>query len=144
MRQEEDALGIKELDSQVYYGIHTARAIDNFSLSSRKVRSEIIRALALVKLAAAETNETLGKLEAPKAQAIRAAAMEVASGQWADQFLTDAFQGGAGTSTNMNMNEVLANRANELMGTDKGDYTCVHPIDHVNLGQSTNDVYPLA
>lgn len=144
MRQETDALGTKEFDNQVYYGIHTARAIENFALSSRKVRSEIIRALALVKLAAAETNETLGKLEPDKAHAICTAAMEVASGQWAEQFVTDALQGGAGTSTNMNMNEVLANRANELLGAPKGDYSCVHPIDHVNLGQSTNDVYPTA
>ncbi len=144
MRQETDALGTKQFGDQVYYGIHTARAIDNFTLSSRKVRNEIIRALALVKLAAAETNEALGKLEPDKAHAIRTAAMEVASGQWAEQFVTDALQGGAGTSTNMNMNEVLANRANELLGAPKGDYGCVHPIDHVNLGQSTNDVYPTA
>ncbi len=144
MRQEEDALGIIQLDEAVYYGVHTARAAANFPLSSRRVRPEIIRALALVKLAAAETNEALGKLETGKARAIMAAAMEVASGQWADQFVTNAFQGGAGTSTNMNMNEVLANRANELLGAAKGDYACIHPIDHVNLSQSTNDVYPTA
>ena len=144
MRQEEDALGVMRLDKQAYYGIHTARAVDNFPLSSRRVRTEIIRSLALVKLAAAETNEALGKLAPDKAHAIMEAAMEVAAGQWLDQFLTDAFQGGAGTSTNMNMNEVLANRANELLGAPKGDYSCVHPIDHVNLSQSTNDVYPTA
>lgn len=144
MRREEDSLGVMQVDEQVYYGVHTARALANFPLSSRKVRPEIIRALALVKLAAAETNEALGKLAPDKAQAIAAAALEVASGQWADQFVTDAFQGGAGTSTNMNMNEVLANLANERLGAKKGDYTCVHPLDHVNLGQSTNDVYPTA
>lgn len=144
MRQEEDALGTLPLDGNSYYGVHTARAAANFPLSTRRVRPELIRALALVKLAAAETNAALGKLDAEKARVIMAAALEVASGQWADQFVTHAFQGGAGTSTNMNMNEVLANRANEMLGAAKGDYSSIHPIDHVNLSQSTNDVYPTA
>lgn len=143
-RQEEDLLGIKEIPSDAYYGIHTVRAAENFSVSGQPVHPELIKALGLVKQAAAETNMALGELEPTLGNAITCAAAEVAEGRFADQFIVDALQGGAGTSTNMNVNEVIANRAIELLGGEKGDYALVHPLNHVNMSQSTNDVYPTA
>ncbi|MGB9885599.1 MAG: aspartate ammonia-lyase [Moorellales bacterium] len=144
MRLEKDLLGTLPVPEDAYYGIHTQRAKENFAVSGWPVHPELIWALALVKKAAALANMELGLLEERVGRAIVQAAEELAEGRWRDQIVVDAFQGGAGTSTNMNVNEVLANRAVELLGGKKGDYSLVHPLDHVNLGQSTNDVYPTA
>lgn len=144
VRREHDLLGEKLVPAKAYYGIHTLRAAENFPISGLAVNPRLIQALALVKKAAAETNMEIGFLDKQIGRAISQAADEVAAGQFAEQFIIDALQGGAGTSTHMNMNEVLANRANELLGHQKGDYHQVHPLEHVNLGQSTNDVYPTA
>lgn len=143
-RIEQDLLGPMEISSAAYYGIHTARAAENFRVSGQRVHPELIKALAVVKQAAAETNISLGYLEPAVGSAIFQAAAEVAEGKWADQFIVDALQGGAGTSTNMNVNEVIANRAIEILGGNKGEYHMVHPVNHVNMSQSTNDVYPTA
>ncbi len=143
-RTERDALGEMNVPADAYWGIHTQRALKNFAVSSFRVPGEMIIALAEVKLACARANMRAGLLDTGIGDAIAQAAKEVAGGALADQFIVDAFQGGAGTSTNMNMNEVLANRAIELTGGQKGDYSIVHPLDHVNLSQSTNDVYPTA
>lgn len=143
-RLEEDFLGELPIPAEAYYGIHTMRAVHNFPVSGFKVPAELIQALAQVKQACALANERANLLAPEIAKAIIQAAAEVAEGKLGDQFITDAFQGGAGTSTNMNMNEVLANRAIEILGGKKGDYHLVHPLDHVNLSQSTNDVYPTA
>ena len=143
-REEHDLLGMMEVPADAYYGIHTARAALNFPISGLRVHPELIRSLAVVKKACALANLKTGHLPEAKANAIAQACDEVAGGRFADQFIVDAFQGGAGTSTNMNVNEVLANRAIELLGGTKGDYSVVHPNDDVNLSQSTNDVYPTA
>ena len=143
-RLEKDFLGERELPEDAYYGIHTLRAMENFAVSGEKAHPELICALGVVKQAAAESNMKLGRLDERLGQAIFQAAGEVASGQWQEFFLVDAVQGGAGTSTNMNANEVIANRAIEILGGVKGDYSLVHPLDHVNMSQSTNDVYPTA
>ncbi|WP_425059437.1 Aspartate ammonia-lyase [Sporomusa carbonis] len=144
MRIEKDLLGEREVPAEVYYGIHTLRAQENFPLSGYRVPHVLIQAIALIKKAAAEVNAELGYLSPEVARAIAVAADEVVSGKWRDQFIIDALQGGAGTSTNMNVNEVLANRAIELLHGKRGDYTLVHPLNHVNMHQSTNDVYPTA
>jgi len=142
MRIEKDLLGEVTLPDEVYYGIHTARALENFQLTGQKVHPRLIEAIALIKKAAAEVNGELGYVSSDIAQAIGVAAGEVAEGQWQEQFVVDALQGGAGTSTNMNVNEVLAARANEiLVGSKQGP---IHSLDHVNRHQSTNDVYPTA
>ena len=133
-----------EIPSDAYYGIHTLRAVKNFPISGLPVAGEFIRALAEVKKACALANMRSGLLDDKIGNAMVHAAEEIAAGQHADQFIVDAFQGGAGTSTNMNMNEVIANRAIEILGGVKGDYRLVNPLDHVNLSQSTNDVYPTA
>ncbi|MCL5103211.1 MAG: aspartate ammonia-lyase [Armatimonadetes bacterium] len=143
-RTEHDLLGAMEVPSEAYYGIHTLRARANFDLSGIGLHPELIRALADVKKACALANLRTGHLDAKIANAISAACDEIASGSLHDQFITDVFQGGAGTSANMNANEVIANRAIELLGGLKGDYALVHPLDHVNLSQSTNDVFPTA
>lgn len=143
-RTEHDLLGSREVPAEAYYGIHTVRAIANFPLTGQRLHPELIRALALVKQAAALTNQRVGLLPEEIARALAQAAEEVAAGKFADQFPLDPLQGGAGTSANMNMNEVLANRAVEILGGRKGDYSRVHPNDHVNLSQSTNDVFPTA
>jgi aspartate ammonia-lyase len=143
-RIEHDLLGELAVPADAYWGIHTARAIANFPVSGQPVHAELIAALALVKKAAAVTNQRIGLLPDDKARAISQACEEMAAGRWHDQFPVDALQGGAGTSTNMNMNEVVANRAIEILGGGKGDYSLIHPNDHVNLSQSTNDVYPTA
>ncbi|MBO8138429.1 MAG: aspartate ammonia-lyase [Desulfotomaculum sp.] len=143
-RIERDLLGKMEIPDDAYYGIHTARAAENFNVTGTRVHPELIRALAVVKQAAADANMTMGLLDRKIGDAIYQAAGEVAEGKFIDQFIVDALQGGAGTSTNMNMNEVVANRAIEILGGRKGDYSLVHPINHVNMGQSTNDVYPTA
>ncbi|MCE5285270.1 MAG: aspartate ammonia-lyase [Pelosinus sp.] len=144
MRIEKDLLGEKTLPDNAYYGIHTLRASENFPLSGYKVHTKLIAALALIKKAGAEVNAELGFLDPKAAQAISQAADEVYAGQFSDQFIVDALQGGAGTSTNMNINEVIANRANELLNEKVGEYKLIHPLNHVNMGQSTNDVYPTA
>ncbi len=144
MRLEKDLLGEREVSEEVYYGIHTLRALENFPLSGYRVSTILIKAIALIKKAAAEVNAELGYLPKEQAQAIATAATEVMEGTWQDQFVVDALQGGAGTSTNMNVNEVLANRAIELLGGKRGEYNLVHPLNHVNMHQSTNDVYPTA
>jgi aspartate ammonia-lyase len=143
-RIEKDFLGSLNVPSDAYYGIHSLRAAHNFSVSGFDVPEELIRALAEVKQACARANVRANLLARETGEAIVQAASEVIQGKLADQFITDAFQGGAGTSLNMNMNEVLANRAIELLGGEKGEYHLIHPLDHVNLSQSTNDVYPTA
>lgn len=143
-RTERDSLGDLEVPEEAYYGVQTARAIQNFQISPWRFQFEFVRSLAWIKAAAARTNRDLGMLEDDKAQAIDQVAMEVAGGALQDQFVIDVFQAGAGTSFNMNVNEVLANRACEILGSRKGDHKLVSPNDHVNMGQSTNDVIPTA
>jgi aspartate ammonia-lyase len=143
-RLEHDLLGEMRVPADAYYGIHTLRARENFKLSGQTLHLELIRALAEVKKACAIANERTGYLDKTIADAICRACDEIIAGNLHDQFVTDAFQGGAGTSANMNANEVIANRAVELLGGKKGDYSLVHPLDHVNLSQSTNDVFPTA
>lgn len=146
IRTESDLIGAVELPADVYYGVNTVRAAENFQLSSTRVEQfpELIEALAIIKHAAAAANRDVGALDETIASAIIAAAKDVAVGQLHDQFILDMIQGGAGTSTNMNANEVIANRGLEHMGLAKGDYDALHPLNHVNMGQSTNDVYPTA
>jgi len=146
VRIEHDSLGEKAVPEAAYWGVQTARAVENFPITGVNLAHypALLRALAMVKMAAARANSALGKLSAEKAGAIVAAAQEVIDGKFHDQFPVDVIQGGAGTSTNMNMNEVLANRALELMGHARGDYHALHPNDDVNLSQSTNDTYPTA
>jgi len=143
MRKEHDWLGDLEVPDGLW-GIHTQRALQNFPFAGRRVSARIRRALALVKKACAVTNLEIGALPPELGGAIVQAADAVASGQHADAFPLPAQQGGAGTSINMNMNEVLANLALELLGARRGDYGRVSPLDHVNLHQSTNDVFPTA
>ncbi|KAA0112856.1 aspartate ammonia-lyase [Mycolicibacterium sp. P9-22] len=146
VRIEHDLLGDYEVPDAAYFGVHTARALVNFPITGMPIsrHSELIVALACVKLAAAQANHRLGLLSAERADAIVAACQEIKSGKLHDQFVVDVIQGGAGTSTNMNANEVIANRGLELLGHRRGDYRHLHPLEHVNLGQSTNDVYPTA
>ena len=143
-RVEEDFLGEMKVPGEAYYGIHTMRAAVNFPVSGISMHPALIRALARVKQAAALANTGAGLLDRRTGEAIALAAAEVAEGGLAGQFIVDALQGGAGTSANMNMNEVLANRAIEILGGERGSYQLVHPLKHVNLSQSTNDVYPTA
>ncbi|HEY0813087.1 MAG TPA: aspartate ammonia-lyase [Pseudonocardia sp.] len=145
-RREHDLLGELEVPAEAYYGVHTARALRNFAISSTRIGDlpEVVVALAMVKQAAAEANRELGLLPDRVADAIVGACQELRQGRWHDQFVVDVIQGGAGTSTNMNANEVIANRALELLGHERGEYAVVHPLDHVNASQSTNDVYPTA
>jgi aspartate ammonia-lyase len=143
-RIESDLLGDKELPKNAYYGVQTQRALENFNISWSRLDAypRFIKALASVKIAAAIANYKLGVLDKDVCDAIVKAGEEVKSGKFNDQFPIDMIQGGAGTSTNMNINEVIANRANELMGGKLGEYDMVTPNDHVNLSQSTNDAYP--
>ncbi|HEX5393995.1 MAG TPA: aspartate ammonia-lyase [Rhodocyclaceae bacterium] len=145
-RLEHDLIGEEPVPADAYWGIHTLRAIENYPISGKAIGSysELVRALALVKQAAALAHKELGQLDATRADAIVAACQEIAGGKLHDQFVVDVIQGGAGTSTNMNANEVIANRALELLGRKKGEYDYLHPINHVNMSQSTNDVYPTA
>ena len=144
MRLEHDSLGSLEVPEGALHGIHTQRALGNFGEGGRPVRAELIRAFVVVKKACAMTHGELGALPADVAAAIAGACDEVLAGRHAEAFVVDALQGGAGTSTNMNVNEVLANLAIVRLGGRPGDYGRVHPLDHVNRGQSTNDVYPTA
>lgn len=142
MRIETDSLGQVQVPEDALWGAQTQRAIDNFPISGLRQSEPYLWATGLVKRAAAEVNMSLGLLDAPRAGAIAAAASEIMAGRYRDQFLVDPFQAGAGTSHNMNANEVLANLANEALGGRRGEYRPVHPNDHVNMGQSTNDVIP--
>jgi aspartate ammonia-lyase len=143
-RTERDSLGEKEIPADAYYGVQALRARENFPVSGLMLPPPLIRAYALIKLACAQTNKKLGTVDAQRADAIARAAREVASGKFASEFVVDVFQAGAGTSTNMNANEVIANRALEILGHPKGDYAFLSPNDHVNRGQSTNDTFPTA
>ena len=143
VRIERDSMGPMEVPEDAYYGASTMRAALNFPISDLRFPRSFIRALGLIKLAAAQTNRDLGNLDAPIAEAIAKAAQEVADGAFDEHFVVDIFQTGSGTSTNMNANEVIANRAGEHMGEAKGS-RAVHPNDHVNFGQSSNDVIPTA
>ena len=143
-RIEKDTLGRKSLPASAYYGIQTQRAVENFPISGLRAPAELIEACARIKKVAALANARLGLLDARLAAAIAAACDEAAAGKLAGEFVVDVFQMGAGTSFHMNVNEVLANRAEELLGGRKGEYRLVHPNDHVNMAQSTNDVYPTA
>ena len=141
-RTEKDSLGTKEIPAQVYYGIQTARAVENYPISGMRAHPTLIRALGMIKEAAAEANLQLGLIDGKRARAIIQAAREVQQGEWNTQFVVDVFQAGAGVSFHMNSNEVIANRAIEILGGELGDYSAIHPNDHVNYGQSTNDVFP--
>ena len=143
-RTEKDSLGSKEIPVDVHFGIQTARAVENFPISGLRAHPSLIRAIAMVKEAAAEANRELGLVDAKTADAIIQAAQEVQQGQWDHAFVVDVFQAGAGVSFHMNANEVIANRASELLGGKLGEYKHAHPNDHVNYGQSTNDVFPTA
>ena len=144
MRTERDPLGEVQVPDAAYYGGQTQRAVENFPISGLRAPADLVTATILVKKAAAEANMSLGRLNPDVATAIVRAADEILSGSLRDQFVVDVYQAGAGTSHNMNANEVLANRAAEILGEPRGTYTRVHPNDHVNEGQSTNDVYPTA
>ena len=141
-RTEKDSIGVKEIPAGVHYGIQTARAIENFPISGMRAHPTLIRAFGMVKEAAAEANKALGLLDARQADAIIQASREVQQGKWDQEFMVDVFQAGAGVSFHMNTNEVISNRAIKILGGELGDYSVVHPNDHVNYGQSTNDVFP--
>src|ERR687898_1500334 len=142
-RIEKDSLGDVYVPADALYGAQTQRAIQNFQISGLKPRQAFIWSMATIKRAAAEVNRDLGLLDADRAAAIVQAAQEVIDGKWNDQFMVDPIQAGAGTSHNMNTNEVIANRATQIMGGGLGEYR-VHPNDHVNMAQSTNDTIPTA
>ena len=141
-RIEKDSMGPVNVPKEVYYGAQTQRAIDNFPISGWRFERELIYALGLIKYGAAKVNSELGLLEGRMARAIQKASDEVMGGKWDAEFVVDIFQTGSGTSTHMNANELIANRANEILGGRKGIYQPIHPNDHVNLGQSSNDVFP--
>ena len=143
-RTEQDLLGEREVPRNVLYGIYTERARENFSLSQRRTHPILIRAYGAVKLACARTNRELGYLPENIGNDLEQACEKMMAGELDEHILVDALQGGAGTSTNMNVNEVLANRALQILGKSPGDYDIVSPLDHVNLHQSTNDTYPTA
>jgi aspartate ammonia-lyase len=143
-RTERDPLGELQVPADAYYGVQTMRAVENFRISALRAPEDLVTATILIKKAAAQANEALGRLDRDVAQAVVAAADEILAGRLRDQFVIDVYQAGAGTSHNMNANEVLANRAAERLGVRRGVYDIVHPNDHVNMGQSTNDVFPAA
>src|SRR5262245_1258824 len=143
-RVEKDPLGEKAVPSEALYGIQTARAMENFPISGLRPLPVFVDAVVWIKRSAALTHKETGRLDARLADAIVKAADEVLGGQHRDQFVVDVYQAGAGTSHNMNCNEVLANRANEILGKPRGAYSPIHPNDHVNMAQSTNDVIPTA
>lgn len=143
-RVESDSIGSLNVPAGAYYGVQSLRAKNNFRITGRRMSPQFIASLAQIKKAAAVTNRNAGYLQASVANAIIKACDEIIAGKLHAQFITDPVQGGAGTSANMNANEVIANRAIELLGGRKGDYSIVHPNDHVNMSQSTNDVYPTA
>lgn len=143
-RVERDSIGTKEIVKDAYYGVQSLRGYENFRITGLNVDERFVKDLAIVKKACAIANMKAGELKEELANAIVTACDEVIAGQFIDQFIIDPIQGGAGTSLNMNMNELIANRANEILGHAKGEYYPIHPNDHVNMGQSTNDVIPTA
>ncbi|WP_425864638.1 aspartate ammonia-lyase [Arthrobacter sp. TWP1-1] len=145
-RRDHDLIGDRDIPVDAYWGVHTLRAVENFPITGTTLSSNthLVTGLAMVKQAAAQANHELGLLDDVRAGAIIAACKEIIAGKLHDQFVVDVIQGGAGTSSNMNANEVIANRALEILGHNKGEYQYLHPNDHVNLSQSTNDVYPTA
>src|SRR5665213_750279 len=143
-RTEKDSLGELAVPADAMYGVQTLRAVQNFPISGMRPLPAFVDAVVRIKRAAALTHKETGRLDVRLADAIIAAADEVLGGKWRDQFVVDVYQAGAGTSHNMNINEVLANRANEILGGERGKYAPVHPNDHVNMAQSTNDVIPTA
>ena len=145
-RVEHDLLGDRQVPADAYYGVHTLRARENFPITGIAMSAypDLVNALASVKHAAASANRDLGLLTVDKAAAILRACEEIRSGRLHEHFVVDVIQGGAGTSANMNANEVIANRALEHLGHERGEYAFLHPLDDVNRGQSTNDVYPTA
>ena len=143
-RMEHDSIGALNVPAEAYYGVQSMRAATNFQITHRPLHPVLIESIVMVKKAAAITNEKSGKLEQRIAKAIIQACDEIIDGKLRNQFIVDAIQGGAGTSANMNANEVISNRAIEILGGTKGDYSIVHPNDHVNMSQSTNDVIPTA
>ncbi|MBE4908538.1 aspartate ammonia-lyase [Bacillus luteolus] len=144
MRTEKDFLGTKEVPINAYYGIQTLRAVENFPITGYRINEELIKAMAIVKKAAALANMDIQHLYSGIGENIVKAADELIEGKWHDQIIVDPIQGGAGTSINMNINEVIANRALELLGQEKGDYVYCSPNTHVNMAQSTNDAFPTA
>jgi len=141
-RNEKDFLGILQIKDDAYYGIHSMRAHNNFKITNYHISNELIKSFSFVKEACAKTNKDIGLLEKDKADAIITACHEMRNGKFDKDVIVDPLQGGAGTSTNMNINEIIANRALEILGYKKGEYHIISPLDHVNLNQSTNDVYP--
>ena len=144
-RKEKDSLGFVEVPARAYYGAQTARAVENYPISGMRAHPALIRALGMVKRAAAEANkrtwpDRCRSVPTPSSRPRR----KCIDGKWNDEFVVDVFQAGAGVSLHMNTNEVIANRANEILGGKLGEYAHVHPNDHVNYGQSTNDVFPTA
>ena len=142
-RKESDSIGVLSIPIDAHYGVQTLRGFENFQITGQKMRPEFVHNIAIIKKAAAKVNGKYGYVKKEIADAIITACDEVLNGDWDDDFITDAVQGGAGTTVNMNVNEVIANRASELLGGKKGEYLC-HPNDHVNYAQSTNDVIPTA
>src|SRR5688572_20319194 len=145
-RTEKDLLGEKQIPADAYYGVQTLRALENFQISGVKTNfyPDYVKAYAIVKLAAARANTEVGRMKKERMDAIEKACQAVIDGKYHEHFLTDLYQGGAGTSANMNANEVLANIALEMSGHKKGEYQFIEPHDDLNMGQSTNDVYPTA
>ena len=141
-RIEHDIIGEMRIPQDVYYGIHSVRAAENFPITGQRLQRDMIVSIAWIKKACARANLAAGTIREDVSRAIEQACDEIIAGRLHDQFIVDPIQGGAGTSTNMNANEVIANRAIEILGGKKGDYTLVNPNDDVNCGQSTNDVYP--
>src|SRR3989337_977099 len=143
-RIEKDSMGEMTVPASAYWGASTQRAVENFPISGYRFGRRFIRAMGLIKQAAAKVNRDLGKLDPKLADMIITAAQQVIDGKVDDHFVLDIFQTGSGTSTNMNANEVISNRANEILGVKKGEKRLIHPNDHVNICQSSNDVYPTA
>ena len=141
-RVEKDTLGEVRVPLDVYYGAQTARALENFPISGLSTDPVFVKATAIVKYSAVMANMECGGLSSKIGKAVAAAAKEVIDGKWLDHFVVDVYQAGAGTSHNMNANEVIANRAIEMLGGERGDYSIVNPNDHVNMSQSTNDSFP--
>ena len=144
MRIEKDSIGTLEIDKEAYYGIQSLRGSNNFNVIEQRINREFIKNIACIKKAAAKVNFEIGALDKIKSDAIMEASQEIIDNKIDGAFIVDAIQGGAGTSANMNVNEVIANRAIEILGGKKGDYSIIHPNDHVNMAQSTNDVIPSA
>ena len=144
MREEKDSLGTFKIPDDAYYGVQTARAVENFPVSGIKADPDFIKASVLIKKTAAKVNAELNALDKKISEAIIKAANEILEGKLLENFVVDIYQAGAGTSHNMNTNEVLANRAIEILGGKRGDYKLVSPNDHVNCAQSTNDFFPTA